>query len=229
VPALPPACRAADQDLSALIDEELAPARTAELRAHLEHCERCTRRLQQLCNVDLALASLRAPEVAPDLRPRLAARLAQLERGGRSETGARGPAPTPARRWLARRAAGLAAVAAALILALYATLRGGGSSAPEPAQFAQPSPPASPQAEAPQPERSAAPLLAERETQVPASRRVARLEPTPAPLAEPDLASLSEEDLALLFVLEDVEDLDVIANLDLLERLVDLEPAEGAG
>ena len=44
---------------------------------------------------------------------------------------------------------------------------------------------------------------------------------------EADLGSLLDEDLAVLFVLDTVEDLDVIANLELLEQLVAMEGLEG--
>jgi anti-sigma factor RsiW len=119
---LPSGCRSIDADLSALIDEELAPRREAELRAHLEGCARCTRSLEELCNADLALASLRAPEPSADLRARLERRLAEA---ARPRSGA--PPPRP-RRWLARPA--LAAAAAALVLMLYATLRSGAPPGP---------------------------------------------------------------------------------------------------
>ena len=46
-------------------------------------------------------------------------------------------------------------------------------------------------------------------------------------LGEAELAALPEEELAVLMELDTIEDYDVIANLELLERFLDFE--EGAG
>ena len=56
-----------------------------------------------------------------------------------------------------------------------------------------------------------------------------RVAPTPELLPEPeiDLEVFSEEDLALALQLETLEDLEVIANLDLLSRMLDLESEAG--
>lgn len=114
MPEVPEACLAIEEELSALLDEDLEPGREAELRAHLDDCDRCTRRLEELCNVDLALASLPVSAVPDDLAQRLAARL-DRERapaaGGRT-------APPPRRRLV-----GLAlAAAAAVALAIWVSL-----------------------------------------------------------------------------------------------------------
>lgn len=234
-----PACLAYDEDLSALIDEELPTEREAELRAHLEVCARCAKRLEQLCNVDLALASLPALEPAGDLRARLAARIAAapgdgagpLDEAPRPLRRRRGPPPPTRRRALAVSAAA-AAAAAALLLAVWGAMRGGEQSAPEaPLARSQPMSPA-PLAPAPPP----APLLAREEAAPPRPGGVAPAEPAPSepPLAVaevglPELADLPESDVAMLVEMEAVEDLDVIANLDLLERFLALEARGGAG
>ncbi len=240
------ACQAIDEDLSALIDEELAPEREAELRAHLETCDRCARWLEELCNVDLVLASLPVPEVAAGLRAQLAGRIAEHERGeassaapARRERGPRQAPPARRRRWLGRRVAVLAAMAAAVALAVLATLHSGETPVPDAPQIARPAPQALP-AQAPEPgaEGRAEPLLAEQRSTEPEPALV-----EPAPATEPEAApveiaetppaggleDLAEEDLAMLLVLDAVEDLDVIANLELLEDLLELEAMEGAG
>lgn len=249
MPKTAAACLAIEEDLSALIDEELAPEREAELRAHLETCDRCARRLEELCNVDLVLASLPAPEVGSDLRAQLEQRIAEHERsealpaGSARREGRQRQAPPPrARRWLGRRAAALAAVAAAVLLAVFVTLRSGEAPEPDAPQIARPAPQTLP-AQGPEPgvEQRGEPLLAEQpspepEPALPAQAEAAPVElaKVPAPEAAPappavGLEELSEEDLALLLVLDAVEDLDVIANLELLEDLRELEGMEGAG
>jgi hypothetical protein len=240
------ACQAIGEDLSALIDEELAPEREAELRAHLETCDRCARRLEELCNVDLVLASLPAPEVGSDLRVQLAGRIAEHERrealsaaSVRREGRLRQAPPPRRRRWLGRRVAALAAVAAAVALAVFATLRGGETPVPGAPQIARPAPQALPaQGPAPRAEQRGEPLLAERRSVEPEPALLEPARPTqpearPVEIAETPpavgLGNLAEEDLAMLLVLDAVEDLDVIANLELLEDLLELEAMEGAG
>jgi len=253
------ACLAIEEDLSALIDEELAPEREAELRAHLETCDRCARRLEELCNVDLVLASLPAPEVASDLRPQLAQRIAEHERSEalpagsvRREDRPRQAPPPRARRWLGRRVAALAALAAAALLAVFVTLRSGEAPEPDAPQIARPAPQALP-AQRPEPgvEQRGEPLLAGPpspepepalvESALPTQPEAAQVELAEAPAREAapveiaeappavGLEDLSEEDLALLLMLDAVEDLDVIANLELLEDLRELEELGGAG
>lgn len=252
---VPASCLAWDEDLSALIDEELPADREAELRPHLDACARCARRLEQLCNVDLALAGLDAPEAPSDLPARLAARIAaEAERPSLAALPAaptarpRTAPPAPRTRWTAARLAALGAAAAALLLAVWVALRSDAPLQPEPplARVA-PAPEAAP--EAPVLERSAPPLEAELPApqiaqQAPAAppapspaREIASPElafdpEPPVEMAEvglPELADLEEEDVALLVELEAVEDFDVIANLELLERFLDAEAAGGAG
>jgi hypothetical protein len=133
-------------------------------------------------------------------------------------------------------------VAAAALLAVFVTLRSVEVPGPDAPQIARPEPQALP-APGPEPgaEQRGEPLLAEQRglEPEPAQSEAARVElaevPPPAredasvEIAEAGLEDLSEEDLALLLVLDEVEDLDVIANLELLENLRELEEMEGAG
>lgn len=192
---MPASCMAYDEDLSALVDEELSAEREAELREHVAGCERCAHRLEAFCDVDLALASVPAPEVPGDLRARLAARVAADQAPARPAVRARSAPPAPRRRATGGRVAALLAVAAALVLAVWFAVRGDA-----PVQPALP---------------------------------VAQTPPGPelelAEVGLPELGDLAEADVAILVELEDLEDLDVIANLDLLERFLALEAAGGAG
>jgi anti-sigma factor RsiW len=134
-------CVACEEDLSALIDGELAAGREALLRDHLAGCARCGARLAALRAVDAGLAALPAPAVPEDLRARLEARIAAADVDARAPGRA---APPRRRRWLATRAWGALAAAGAAI-ALYLAVAGDENArlpapAPEP-QVAQ-TPPA---------------------------------------------------------------------------------------
>lgn len=202
---LPGPCVPFEADLSALIDGALAPARQAEVRAHVECCARCSRQLRELCDADLALASLRAPTVTAQLAARMRERLA----GERAAAPRASRAPRRPRRWLGGAAAAAAAAAAVLWLALPRE------------RTPAPGPPLARGPAAPQP--VPAPELAAR------APAIARQPPTASETPDAALSALPDEDLALLFDLDTVEDLDVIANLDLLEDVLDLEASEGAG
>lgn len=244
---VPASCIAWDEDLSALIDEELSVEREAELRAHLDGCSRCALRLEELCNVDLTVAGLPAPEVPGDLRQRLAARIATeaVRPAGASEAApparARTLPPEHRPRWAAARLAGLGAAAAALLLAVWVAVRSDAPLQPEPSvaglapRTAIPEVPAL-EPSAPLPEPQAAQIALEEPAAPPApavvSPEVALDAEPPVEMAEvglPELADLEEEDVALLVEFEAVEDFDVIANLELLERFLDAEAAGGAG
>ncbi len=254
---VPASCQPFDEDLSALVDEELGPEREAEVRAHLAGCSRCAQRLEALCDVDLTLAGLPAPEVPGDLRARLAARIAaEPARIAAEPEAPRAAAPPPPRRAppprrRSRSALWMTAAAAALALAVWVAVRSEPGVAPQaplartpaPAPEAVPTPVPDPPAllvavEEP-PEAPAGP-----EEPAPAPTPVAVEQPTPAPappepaleaplqVAEaglPELADLEEADVALLLELDAVQDLEVIANLDLLERFLALEERRGAG
>jgi anti-sigma factor RsiW len=70
------ACAAYEEELSAFVDDELAPDRRAEVEAHLDACPGCRRRLEALCDVDLALASAPLPPVSRELARRVSERVA---------------------------------------------------------------------------------------------------------------------------------------------------------
>lgn len=196
-------CASWVEDLSAFLDEELAPERSAGLRAHLDACADCRARIARLREVDaLLVAGAERVSVPADLRARLAARIAADEAAPPRAAEPRAPARRVPR--LARRAAGLAAAAAAA-LALYL---------------------ARPTSEPAPPPLSELPRLAERAPTPPEVAPILAPEAAAPTLAESVLGG-SDEDLALLLELETVEDLDVIANLDLLERLVELEGETG--
>ncbi len=72
---LPESCVPFDEDLSALLDGELAPEREAAVRAHLHGCTGCRDRLEALCSVDLALAGTALPDVPDGLRERIEQRI----------------------------------------------------------------------------------------------------------------------------------------------------------
>ena len=215
----PATCRAFEEDLSALLDGELEPARETEVRAHAAGCARCAERLARLARVDEALRSLPDAETPADLAERLRVRLdeerrrssASAEDRGRSSDEGRGrsldarqapPSQRPQprrRRWLP-----FAATALAAALALYLV-------------FGRPRP------------AGEEPTLAERERTAP---EIARREVPPEPPEElvsgPELEAIqsaSDEDLALALALDTLADLDVIERLDVLEQLAALDGA----
>ena len=211
----PATCRAFEEDLSALLDGELEPAREAEVRAHTAGCARCAERLARLARVDEALRSLPDAETPADLAERLRVRLeeerrrssASAEDRGRSLDARQAPPsqrPQPRRRrWLPFAATALAAAAA---FALYLV-------------FGRPRP------------AGEEPTLAERERTAP-EPEIARREVPPEPPEElvsgPELEAIqsaSDEDLALALALDTLADLDVIERLDVLEQLAALDGA----
>jgi hypothetical protein len=123
----------------------------------------------------------------------------------------------------------LAGAAAGFLLALWIARRGAEEALPpaSPLAAAPAAPAPAPAAGAPSATGPPAAVVARREPATPPRERPAA-ERSPAPTAPlepaaaglPELADLREEDLALLLELEAVEDLEVIANLDLLERLL---------
>ncbi len=225
----PVPCVGFDEDLSALLDGELAPARQGEVRAHVAGCARCSDRLARLARVDEALRSLRHAEVPTDLAERLRARIAEEARGRSSVVHERGrssvahepgrtsdapaaaparPAPPRRRRWIPFAATAFAAAAA---LALYLVV-----ARPRPASQE----PTIAEREEPAPEQE----VAKRETP-PATGppRAEQLEPGGEPAA---IEAASDEDIAVALDLETLADLEVIERLDVLE---DLAALDGAG
>jgi hypothetical protein len=120
----PAACAPFDEDLSALLDRQLAAEREAEVRAHLGSCVRCREQLELLGRVDTALRRLPAPPASRDLEDRVRERLARAP--GAPER-RRDGAPR-SRRWPWLPAAGLAAAAAAVLTLVL----GRGPEAPDP-------------------------------------------------------------------------------------------------
>ncbi len=225
------ACATVADDLSALLDGELAEEREVAVRGHLESCRDCTARVAALRRVDPALAAAPAPEVPADLRARLDARLSSETRPLReSAAGRRRQADSAAgrrrrARWFTHPAMGFAAAAA---LALYVGVR-----AVQP-----PVGPVGPIG-VDETESRIAGTLHESMTpsSQPESRALDPLAPSPgsasgsitgsewAPVAEVDLDDVSDEELAMALEFDTIEDLEVIANLDLLERLLEIEEA----
>ncbi len=225
------ACATVAEDLSALLDGELSEEREVAVRGHLESCPDCTGRVAALRRVDPALAAAPAPEVPADLRARLDARLSSETRPLReSAAGRRRQADSAAgrrrrARWFTHPAMGFAAAAA---LALYVGVR-----AVQP-----PVGPVGPIG-VDETESRIAGTLHESMTpsSQPESRALDPLAPSPgsasgsitgsewAPVAEVDLDDVSDEELAMALEFDTIEDLEVIANLDLLERLLEIEEA----
>jgi len=208
-------CLAFDEDLSAWIDGELDAERRAAVEAHLASCRACAARVEELHAVDCALLALPAPAVGADLRERLARRLA-------AERRAPGPVRLEPPRRARRRFAPAPALpmAAAAALALFLVLRPAGSpegpvesvpSAQAPEVPVAPSPPIA-SAEPERPTAEPAPQLSKAEPQL--AEQVA-----PAP-AGGELEALDAEELAVVLELDTIEDLPVIANLEVLERLL---------
>jgi hypothetical protein len=247
------ACAAWDEDLSALLDGELAPEREAEVRAHVEGCAGCSARLGALGRVDALLAAAPLPAVRETLRLATLARAAEVPSRGAevpsrgAEVPSRGGAPPagrrrgaarglpPTRRRSLRAPAIGVALAAAAGLVLYLL----GRPAPELAP-ASPTPP--PIAESPARRLPPEGIGDERPP-------ILIVEPLPPPALPPppdpeipefvpeleapepllaDLETESPEDLAVVLSgAERPDDFDVIANLEILERLLALEGGRG--
>ncbi len=243
---IPATCLAYDEDLSGLIDGELGEEREAEVRAHLDGCAHCRERLEALRGVDTALRSVAAPAVPSDLRARLAQRLSS--RGpafARLRSAAHAASPRLRRaksiprrpRWLAA-GVGLAAAAA---LALYLAV--GSVEGPRPGAVRRPETlasrgaagsvplPAPPLevAETPPPVPAEEPSVSAAESFAPAAAESVAIAETPAAEETPpfDLDAISDEELAVVVDLDTYEDLDVIVNLEILERYLAGEAGSG--
>ena len=205
-PSAATGCREFEADLSALLDGELAPERAAELRAHVAACDGCRGRLARLARVDAALAGAPAPAVPASLRARLEARL-EGARPADTQVRRAPRAGAPRRAWRGRAA--------------------GARRRPPPGwRSTSPSRPASRRGRSRRPRADRAPRRGPREAPsrcaapAPVRPRRARAAPAAPPL---DLESVPEEDLDLALELDTVEDLDVIANLELLELVLESE------
>ncbi len=225
----PTFCLEYDEDLSALLDGELAPERAEEVRSHVAVCARCAARLAAFARVDSTLSRQAAMQPLPvDLEARLRERI-DAEEAGRSAPPAQraraGAAPRRPGRWVPWIGAAAAGCAA---LALFVLLRPGREDALRGADGIAQAPAARP-APAPAPrvlaERAPAPTPHRVEEPAPSS-------PSPSP-SDADLADASEDELSLGLELsqlgdddlhQTVSDLDVIQNLDAVERLDTLDP-----
>jgi outer membrane biosynthesis protein TonB len=199
-----------DEKLSALLDGELPPEEAAALRAEIARSPELAARLAALAAVDEGLRGLPGRAVPADLRARLAARLAAEAGSARMPVGARRAPGRAGRRWLA----GAALAAAAAALALLAWPRGPREAArvaqSEPAPVVPP-PSLEPALQAPAPPAPPSPKPA------PAPKPVAVAQQPPAP---PPPSPAPEP---LSFEPDEEEDLPVIAVLDVLAELDELE------
>jgi putative zinc finger protein len=219
---IPLECARYAEEWSALLDGELAPAREAELRAHLDGCDRCRAKLASLARVDVLLAGLPVAEANADLYTRLRARI------DANESREAVPRVAPPRRRRRGLAVAAAAIAAAAALALYLALprpRGEIAPPPEPRVAKAPEPQPQPVVpKAPEPVQvakapeAAPPVALPRATVTPAAVEPAR---------DPEFDALPADELAVGMDLDTAKDLPVIANLELLERLVALDEGRG--
>jgi anti-sigma factor RsiW len=187
-------CPAFDEDLSAWIDGELAAPRRSAVGAHLASCSACTARVAELRAVDRALRSLPEPAVRAALRERL----------GESLSGARPSAAPAMRRAPARHRFAPARHRFAPGRRRFAPGR-------RPALLALPV-------------AAAAALALALLLRPAALPEDASLPPTLADApAAGELEALDPEVLAVVLELDTIEDLPVIANLEVLERLIAAE------
>jgi len=217
-----------DEELAGLLDGTLEPERASKLRERVRQDARLAERLEALRRIDATLRSIPEPPVPSDWLARVKARARQAEGGGPAEQVARasgrarsrassGTRPGPPRRALRRGglawafATGTAAAAAGLALALWL---GTGSPTPDPEPplvVARPDlPPASqatPASPPPSPSQTGP---------VPAPPR---REPG-SPQETLDLEAVSAEEIALVrtFAALGPEELEIVEQLDLLER-----------
>ncbi len=127
------ACHEVGELLSAYLDDELAPRRTAEVSAHLERCVDCRRDLARLRRTGDAIRQVLAPPATPDvLRARVRAAIREADPPA---AGVRpGPEPASRRRrrwrWPAVAAAGLGIAVASSAITI-AVLKRPAAAAPE--------------------------------------------------------------------------------------------------
>jgi anti-sigma factor RsiW len=225
-----------EEDLSALLDGELEASREAEVRAHTQGCARCRARLAALARVDVLLAAAPVRETSAALDANLRARIAAEGQAAARPEPARPDrgmppgrsAPTERR---SRRARPFVAalLAAAAALALYLAVgrsRTPLAPAPEPRVAQAPEPVAPPQLPAPPEPESVEPVAPEAAPVAIAEQPAASPQPA-TPAQDPDFDALPAEEIAVGLELDTAADLEVIANLELLEALVALEEGRG--
>jgi hypothetical protein len=233
MPEDPMGCGVSTEELSALLDGELDALRAEELRGHVTGCEPCASRLAAFERAGALLSALPARPVPNDLRARLQARIdADDAHEAPPVRVMTRTAPPARRRWLGSRALATAAAVAAAV-ALYWAFTAGDRAGPgreieTPPIAREDVPPVPTRAPAALPEPDPAPELPSvPESSVP---QIAEATPAPTPLPEApdaDFDPVPAEEIAVALELETIEDLDVIANLELLEALVAL--GEGTG
>ncbi|MCP4040081.1 MAG: hypothetical protein GY733_24260 [bacterium] len=220
-----------DQELSALLDDELSAERARQLREEVAADPRLRARLAAFESVDRSLSELVRPQLPVDMRARLQERIDRHEgvpaRGSERASASRV-------RWGAPLAA---ALAAGLVVALLTRTVSVSDDAPPPALQAQAGP--------------EQPVLAQRSDATPGPTPAPPMPPMPAvevaavdiePALDPEpleparndagfaIEDASDEELAIAFELETLRDLDLIQELDLLEALLALEAGkEGQG
>jgi len=246
VPETPLECQGIDADLSALIDAELDAGRASEVRAHVAGCERCAARLEALERVDRRLAETLSPPVPADLAERVAARLAaDAAPVSRPRT-----APPPRVHRGLRAAAALAAAAAVGLVVWFGLPEDPTRPGPQIARAPETPEPLVPEPRLAGDSVASVPLPADdpvASLPLPVADPVASL---PLPVADPVVPEpledsgpalaaaptpeIAEEELdaaALLLAMDelaDPDDLGLVANLELVELLVDLGLPEGA-
>jgi anti-sigma factor RsiW len=197
-------CLSFGEDLSALLDGELEAGREEQVRAHLAACEACRAHLASLGSVNAGLRALVGRPVPANLEARLRARIAAERENGAAQLASIVRSRPPAVRRLGA-TFGAVALAAAAALALYLGVVRNRGPVEAPSIVQAPVP------ESPHGQQSAVSQIAK---SAPASER--GTEPAP------ELDDASDEDLGVaveLDNLEDLDDLDVIANLPVLERM----------
>ena len=191
---------AEDEELSALLDGELAPDRATELRARMAEEPALSERFARMAEIDQALRGLSRPALSPERLEQL--RTGVLERGARRSGGARS---RHSWRWIP------AAAALAAGLALYLAM-GGDPSTEEPLP--------TPRGDG---SRQIAETAIRSEPSEPTAAEATGAEARPEDV---QLASLSEEELAIGLAYETLTDLEVIENLELLELMAALDMQE---
>ncbi len=241
---VPAACARVEEDLSALLDGELEASREALVRAHTQGCARCRARLAALARVDVLLASAPVHETSAALHGRLRARIEAEEQATEAEEQAvAGPAPArsdrgarpgrsapPAHRSRRARPFVAALLAAAAALALYLAVgrqRTPLAPAPEPRVARAPESVAPQEIPTPPAPAPIVPVAPEDPEPVAIAERTVPAPPPATPAQDPDFDALPAEEIAVGLELDTAEDLEVIANLELLEALVALEGGRG--
>ncbi|MCO5166837.1 MAG: zf-HC2 domain-containing protein [Planctomycetes bacterium] len=224
-------CATVTDDLVALLDGQLEPARADEVRAHLAACPACEAERQALAAVWERLDLLPGLAVRPGFLEEVEARLRAAD-GFKVHAGGR----RAVQRWLAAAAAALLVAGAGLIVTTRPSAPWGapkGDQALRPNRPAPATPPRTPQPLVtpplvpPTPE---APPTRQPPTQQPPVQQ--QTPPTPAPARSDPLAGLPADERALiehLELLRDLRELEQLGLLDAADLFDDLEAEEFDG